>query len=154
MRSLPLPDGSQQCAQLFADDNSNFLVATPNNVEEILRVYEDFSTVSRSRINNDKTTAIWVSFDPRLPWTEEYGFIWVDPGSTTRYLGCPIYVGITWTDWMDWCLQRFKSKIEKWSGKIFSFLTRTVICNHILVASVVFVLLIFPFAKNSLGNPR
>eukprot|EP00249_Psilotum_nudum_P030813 c43876_g1_i1 orf=94-354(+) len=81
--------------QLFADDSNAFCAAAEGEVDEVVELFNQHCLASGSRMNTQKTKAMWLGGDLLPTWCLKYGFQWIQRGQIMRHLGVLVGVGIS-----------------------------------------------------------
>eukprot|EP00249_Psilotum_nudum_P000430 c1202_g1_i1 orf=115-420(+) len=90
-------------------------------VDRVIKIFETHCVASGSKMNQEKSQAIWLGKDSQLEWLNKYGFQWLPRGQIMRHLGFPIGVGISAAQRAEWVLQRTEKKFHYCYNRPLSF---------------------------------
>ena len=133
---------------LYADDTIIFTNGSKTsliNLMDFLRKYQDCSC---QKINFGKSS-FYVSYKisaNRLHMIQHYtGF---SRGSLSfKYLGCPIYKGISKVSYFEEIINKFKDRIAGWQGKMLFAGGKVVLINHVLTSLPIHLMDVFDMPK-------
>jgi len=136
IKGFRLPNGKTVTDAEFADDATIYAQGTRKNLRRIKAVLDLFCLASGSKVNWEKSKAIWASRNTRrFKWGEEFDLTWVPEGQGVRYLGPLIGFKLPRDANTEPLLDLLKKKLRSWASKTVSQAGRVLICNQVLLAS-------------------
>ncbi|KAL3697792.1 hypothetical protein R1sor_011868 [Riccia sorocarpa] len=142
VHGLEVGNGCQILEALFADDTGLLLRADKENWENATAVVQRFETISGARLNVSKSLIIPIRFQEPPQWLCETGCKIALEGEVFTYLGCPIGVGISEEQVMQYLLDKLTRKMTHWTTRLLSWESRTVLAKHILLAMPSYVMMV------------
>lgn len=115
-----------------------FLPADPHSFQAFHNYITIYEQASGAKLNISKSTVIPIGISPTPQWLHNTGCIIAKPGGITHYLGVPIGVRLSTTQIQSYCLDRVCKQISSWKTKLLSFISRTILIKHILMAIPVY----------------
>jgi mannosylglycoprotein endo-beta-mannosidase len=129
VEGLTLPRGHLVRDQTFVDDTSMYLQGSPPNLDRAQNILNIFCRASGAKINWHKSAAIWAS-------KKEEGFRWIPNGEGTQYLGVQVGSHLHPEANFKKMMLSFKSKLISWSNNRLSLVSRILVANQVLLASM------------------
>ncbi|KAL3676016.1 hypothetical protein R1sor_025964 [Riccia sorocarpa] len=142
VQGLEVGNGRQILEALFADDTGLILKADKENWDNATAVVQRFELISGARLNVAKSLVIPIGFCETPQWLIETGCKIALEGEVFTYLGCPIGVGITEEQVMQFLLDKLTKRLNHWTNKFLSWESRTILAKHILLAMPSYVMMI------------
>ena len=137
IEGLTLPKNEVVCSSQFVDDTNLMLQSNVTNLAKEMEVLDLYCQGSSSKLNWNKTREIWAS-DKVRPWSwgEDMGIIWLNKGSSARYLGFPLGFKIPLEDLDNSLIIKVCIGIRKWNTKFLFLATCTLVVNQVVFASI------------------
>jgi len=136
VKGFSLPDGSKVTDASYVEDTALYIEGTIENLNKAYEVLRVFCLGSGSKLNWDKTYAIWASKNKQdFSWEADLGVKWVSEGTRVRYLRPLIGFHLPSNTNTTPLIDSINKKLKSWASKMITTARRVIIINQVLLAT-------------------
>ncbi|GBG85846.1 hypothetical protein CBR_g40656 [Chara braunii] len=147
-----IPEEAILVYSMFADDLTLMVDATTENMEEIRRLFDQFTAVSDMTVNwGNKTLGWWIHHQgvrpPELPRVK-----WLPEIAPVRVLGIMLTATGKPASNDDWILKPALEKLACWNDKYISLIGRALAINNVVLAALWYKSAIWALSKEAVRS--
>lgn len=109
--------------------------------------------MDRNQCGNWHTSVgFWISDSLQADWGLDVGFMWIDRGCTSRYLGCQVGIDISPAQQFTPVFMSIKGKLQHWGSRKLDLASRALVINECCWPLLGLSLLVGFFIRDALAS--